>query len=108
IVLKSIKRNASAGFTTRNANIKTAPIMAAPGRSIFMPGKLPIAKPDSCLKRSQLRQASDLRTARWTGEEGIATKGHKNHKNLSVSFRSLVSFIAMSRLAFDESTELAC
>jgi len=44
IVPKSIDWSASGGPTTPSATMSTAPITAAPGRSIFMPGNLPSAK----------------------------------------------------------------
>ena len=42
-VPKSMKRSAARGGTMRNATIATAPMMAAPGRSILNPGNLPSA-----------------------------------------------------------------
>jgi len=39
-----MNRSASAGRTARIATISTAPMMAAPGRSIFIPGNFPSAK----------------------------------------------------------------
>ena len=44
MVEKSMKCRACAGATTRAATIATAPMMAAPGRSILNPGNLPRAK----------------------------------------------------------------
>jgi hypothetical protein len=44
IVAKSIDASASPAPTMRNATMRTAPMMAAPGRSIFMPGNFPSAK----------------------------------------------------------------
>jgi hypothetical protein len=43
MVEKSIKCSASPGRTTRNATIPTAPMSAAPVRSIFNPGNFPRA-----------------------------------------------------------------
>ena len=44
IVPKSTDWSASWGPTTPSATMSTAPITAAPGRSIFIPGNLPRAK----------------------------------------------------------------
>ena len=44
MVGKSIDASASRPPTMRNATISTAPMIAAPGRSIFMPGNFPSAK----------------------------------------------------------------
>ena len=43
-VAKSMDASASRAPTIRNATINTAPMIAAPGRSIFIPGNLPSAK----------------------------------------------------------------
>ena len=43
MVAKSTDASASRAPTTRNATMSTAPMIAAPGRSIFNPGNLPIA-----------------------------------------------------------------
>ncbi len=44
MVAKSIEPSASRALTTRKATISTAPMIAAPGRSMRSPGNLPIAK----------------------------------------------------------------
>jgi len=44
IVAKSIDASASGAPTIRNATMSTPPMMAAPGRSIFMRGNFPSAK----------------------------------------------------------------
>jgi hypothetical protein len=44
MVAKSIDRSASSGPTMRKAIMRTAPMIAAPGRSIFIQGNFPSAK----------------------------------------------------------------
>ena len=44
MVAKSIDWSASSAPTMRNATIRTAPMIAAPGRSIFIHGNFPSAK----------------------------------------------------------------
>jgi hypothetical protein len=43
MVAKSIDASASGAPTMRKATIRTAPMMAAAGRSIFIPGNFPTA-----------------------------------------------------------------
>jgi len=44
MVGKSIERSASFAPTIRNATMSTEPMIAAPGRSIFIHGNFPSAK----------------------------------------------------------------